>query len=297
MISEAAESLGLSLLFFGALVGLFSFDACKVFLAGILPRDPAGLLPRLPRNSPLSYLYRFVVLSSAGLLLRILSCISSPHPPPPLPLFQLTPNAVISSSRGYVPLFVVQRCCDGGDGDGGGSSSSSSWWRRIPELRNSNEISGKVNILCVNQIPTSIRERVRIRGTVRLNSIVAQRLASFSWLYRSSIPPASFLYRMCLVFSSSSSSSSLALSPSFFLALIQYPILCKSSPYCRYSIASIYRLLNFCRARCNDARVIEPICIAEFNTAQPLKVLVVSNHRKARVRVLFSSITCDSVQL
>lgn len=81
-ISEAAESLGPSLPS-SALAALFSFDACKVFLAGILPRDPAGApIPGLARNSPVSYLRRFVAPSSASLLLRILGCIT----PPPLAL-------------------------------------------------------------------------------------------------------------------------------------------------------------------------------------------------------------------
>ena len=39
----------------------------------------------------------------------------------------------------------------------------------FPNFGNSNEISGKVNILCVNQIPANIRERARIRGTEQLN--------------------------------------------------------------------------------------------------------------------------------
>lgn len=60
----------------------------------------------------------------------------------------------------------------------GGSSSS---WRRlrVPELRNSNEISGKVNILCVNQILANIRERKRERedrwqGASKLNKSVTR---------------------------------------------------------------------------------------------------------------------------
>lgn len=85
-ISEAAESLGPSLPS-SALAALFSFDACKVFLAGILPRDPAGApTPGLARNSPISYLRRFVAPSSASLLLRILGCITSLPPHPPLAL-------------------------------------------------------------------------------------------------------------------------------------------------------------------------------------------------------------------
>lgn len=128
VISEAAESLGPSLLFFGALAGLFSFDACKVFLAGILPRDPAGAPAQTrPQQSAI-----------IPIPLRSVFCRSSPTYTwlylSLLLLFQLAPNAILSSSRGYVPLFVVQRCCDGGNGDDGGGSSSSSWWRRIPEL-------------------------------------------------------------------------------------------------------------------------------------------------------------------
>lgn len=47
---------------------------------------------------------------------------------------------------------------------GGGAFPSS-------KLRNSNEISGKVNILCVNQIPTSIREDPW-HGAAKFNSNV-----------------------------------------------------------------------------------------------------------------------------
>lgn len=47
---------------------------------------------------------------------------------------------------------------------GGGALPSS-------KLRNSNEISGKVNILCVNQIPTSIREDPW-HGAVKFNTSV-----------------------------------------------------------------------------------------------------------------------------
>jgi len=79
VILEAAESLGPSLSS-SALAALFSFDACKVFLAGILPR----ILLRLLYPDSLAtvryhiYLHRFVALSSVGLLSRILSCISLP---------------------------------------------------------------------------------------------------------------------------------------------------------------------------------------------------------------------------
>lgn len=100
-ISEAAESLGPSHSS-SALAALFSFDACKVFLAGILPRDPAGApTPGLARNSPVSYLRRFVAPSSASLLLRILGCISSP---PLIPHLLSMPF-----SHGYIPLFVRRR--------------------------------------------------------------------------------------------------------------------------------------------------------------------------------------------
>lgn len=81
----------------------------------------------------------------------------------------------------------------------GGSSSS---WRRlrVPELRNSNEISGKVNILCVNQILANIRERKRERedrwqGASKLNKSVTReynlvlRLSSlFIYIYVYFVP-------------------------------------------------------------------------------------------------------------
>lgn len=78
---------------------------------------------------------------------RVLSGISLPF------LFQFSPATPFSTllATAYHCL-CCKRCYDGDDG-------SSSSWRRVPELRNSNEISGNVNILCLNQIPTSIRER------------------------------------------------------------------------------------------------------------------------------------------
>lgn len=74
-----------------ALAGLFSFDACKVFLAGILPRDPAGAPARTrPQQSGIIPLRLPQVFSYVYLVVSL-----------PSPLLQLTPNAVLSSSRGY----------------------------------------------------------------------------------------------------------------------------------------------------------------------------------------------------
>lgn len=70
----------------------------------------------------------------------------------------------------------------------------------FPELRNSNEISGKVNILCVNQILANIRERERERedrwqGASKLNKSVTReynlvlRLSSlFMYIYMYFVP-------------------------------------------------------------------------------------------------------------
>lgn len=162
MISAAAESLSWPFSLF--------FNTCRSFFVRCLQSFPGrypaqGSCRGSCPDSPATLRYH-TAPSSAGLLLCILSCIS------PLPSFNFLPTfRSLLFSR--LPLFVLQHRCDGGDGgsNSSSSSSSSSWWRRIPELRNSNEISGKVNILCVNQIPTNIRERVRIRGMVRLNSI------------------------------------------------------------------------------------------------------------------------------
>lgn len=67
---------------------------------------------------------------------------------------------------------------------GGGAFPSS-------KLRNSNEISGKVNILCVNQIPTSIREDPW-HGAAKFNSSVA--LCAFFMVVRTPFSSVSLFF-------------------------------------------------------------------------------------------------------
>lgn len=57
-----------------ALGALFFVRSCKVFLAGILPRDSAGALAPVtrPQQFGIISIYRFVALSFAGLLLHTL---------------------------------------------------------------------------------------------------------------------------------------------------------------------------------------------------------------------------------
>lgn len=97
---------------------------------------------------------------------------------------------------------------------GGGAFPSS-------KLRSSNEISGKVNILCVNQISTSIQEDPW-HGAAKFNNSAARS----SWLYVPSFSSASLisLRRMIASLSLPPSLSLLFWRPSlFFLVYTQYP--------------------------------------------------------------------------
>lgn len=170
----AAQSLFGPSPFLGTTSSSFFVRFCKVFLAGILPRDSAGAPAPPPSPPPLRpdssatvryHIYlplRCFVFCRPSLTYTLGCSLLSSN------LFPTSFSPLLAVV--YPPLCVCAMAVTAATkttaaAAGGGAFPSS-------KLRNSNEISGKVNILCVNQIPTSIREDPW-HGAVKFNSTVA----------------------------------------------------------------------------------------------------------------------------
>lgn len=126
---EAKRSAGcrisLALLFLGARSSFF-VRSCKVFLAGILPRDSAGALAPVtrPQQSSIISIYPlrcFVFCRPSLTYTWIVAPLSS----------NLFPTSFCPS------LVAAYLCLRGGGGGGNEDDGSSSWWRRVPEFQTS----------------------------------------------------------------------------------------------------------------------------------------------------------------
>lgn len=99
---------------------------CKVFLAGILPRDSAGA-PACPRDSSATVRYHIYLPLRCFVFCRLSLTYYSW-------LWPLSSNLFPTS---FSPLLTIvyQRCLRDGGGGGNEDDGGSSWWRRVPEFQ------------------------------------------------------------------------------------------------------------------------------------------------------------------